>query len=97
MPPAMRLMLLRHAKSEKAEPGMRDHERRSMRAAATMRRAIGAYMARHGLVPDRALVSTAQRTRETWERLAAALAGRAAGASTRIASTMRAPRPSSRW
>lgn len=27
---------------------------------------MGAYMARHGLVPDRALVSPAQRTRETW-------------------------------
>jgi phosphohistidine phosphatase len=29
-------------------------------------------MARHALVPDRAIVSTSQRTRETWERLAAA-------------------------
>jgi phosphohistidine phosphatase len=70
---AMRLLVLRHAKSEKAEPGMPDRERRinsrGQRDAATM----GAYIARHGLAPDLAVVSTAQRTRETWERIAAAL------------------------
>src|SRR5216684_5766633 len=69
---AMRLLVLRHAKSEKAEPGMPDRERRlnarGERDAATM----GAYVARHGLAPDLAVVSTAQRTRETWERIAAA-------------------------
>jgi phosphohistidine phosphatase len=66
---AMRLMLLRHAKSEKAEPGMRDHERvLNARGRADAPR-IGAYIERHALVPDRAIVSTAQRTRETWEQL----------------------------
>lgn len=68
----MRLMLLRHAKSEKAEPGMGDHERvLNARGRADAPR-IGAYMARHGLVPGRVMVSTAVRTRETWERLATA-------------------------
>jgi phosphohistidine phosphatase len=71
---AMRLILLRHAKSEKAEPGMRDHERslnpRGRRDIAL----IGAYMARHGLAPDLAAVSPAHRTRETWERLLVAFA-----------------------
>jgi phosphohistidine phosphatase len=72
-PAAMRLLVLRHAKSEKAEPGMPDRKRplnaRGQRDAAT----IGAYIARHGLVPDLALVSAAQRTRETWEQIAATL------------------------
>ena len=70
---AMRLMLLRHAKAEKAPPGMGDRERalnpRGRKDAAK----IGAYLARHALVPDRVLVSSARRTRETWERLATAL------------------------
>jgi len=70
----MRLMLLRHAKAEKASPGERDRERalnpRGRKDAAK----IGAYLARHTLVPDRALVSDARRTRETWERLATAFA-----------------------
>ena len=70
----MRLLVLRHAKSEKAEPGLSDRERtlnaRGQADAATM----GAYIARHGLAPDLALVSSARRTRETWARVAAALA-----------------------
>jgi phosphohistidine phosphatase len=70
---AMRLLVLRHAKSEKAAPGMLDRERplnaRGVRDAATM----GAYIAHHRLAPDLAVVSTARRTRETWERLAAEL------------------------
>jgi phosphohistidine phosphatase len=72
----MRLMLLRHAKSEKAEPGMRDHERRLNARGRNDAPLIGAYLARHGLVPDRVVVSDAARTRETWERVAGALTGR---------------------
>jgi len=68
----MRLMLLRHAKSEKAEPGMGDHERVLNARGRTDAPRIGAYMARHALIPDRVIVSPARRTRETWERLAAA-------------------------
>src|SRR3954462_2470764 len=68
----MRLMLLRHAKAEKAEPGMSDRDRglnaRGHRDAARM----GASMAHHSLLPDRCLVSAARRTRETWEDVAAA-------------------------
>ncbi len=69
-----RLLLLRHAKSERFEPGGRDHARvlnpRGRNDAST----IGAYMARHRLVPDRALVSSAARTQETWALAAAAFA-----------------------
>ena len=70
---AMRLMLLRHAKSEKPEGGMSDHVRRLNARGKSDAPMIGAYMARHALIPDLVLVSTAERTRQTWERVAAAL------------------------
>jgi phosphohistidine phosphatase len=66
----MRLILLRHAKTEKAEGGMRDRDRRLNARGEHDAPLIGAYVARHGLLPDLALVSTAVRARETWERLA---------------------------
>ncbi|MCL2430724.1 MAG: histidine phosphatase family protein [Alphaproteobacteria bacterium] len=70
----MRLMLLRHAKAEKAPPGMRDRDRgltgRGQRDAAK----IADYMVRHGLQPDRILVSGAARTRETWQCMERAFA-----------------------
>ena len=69
----MRLMLLRHAKSEKAEPGMSDHPRRLNARGKNDASVIGGYMARHALTADLVLVSTAERTRQTWERVAAAL------------------------
>src|SRR6202163_2321963 len=68
----MRLMLLRHAKSEKAESGMRDGDRRLNARGRNDAARIAAYMVRHGLLPDRVKVSSAQRTRETWERMAPA-------------------------
>jgi phosphohistidine phosphatase len=68
----MRLMLLRHAKSEKAEPGMRDRDRRLNDRGRKDAARIAAYMVQQALLPDRALVSSAQRTRETWERMAPA-------------------------
>jgi len=68
----MRLMLLRHAKAEKAESGMRDRERRLNARGRADAAEIAAYMAQHALLPDRVLVSSAQRTRETWERMAPA-------------------------
>lgn len=61
-------MLLRHAKSAWPE-GLPDKERplaeRGLKAAPLM----GDYMARQGLLPDLALVSTARRTQETWALL----------------------------
>lgn len=69
----MRLMIFRHAKTEKSAPGMRDRDRplaaRGLKDAPKM----GAYMARHKLVPRHALVSPSRRTRETWDGLAGAL------------------------
>lgn len=72
----MRLMLLRHAKSEKAEAGMPDRDRRLNARGQGDATTMGAYMARHQLTPDLALVSTAQRTRETWEQIAAQISTR---------------------
>jgi phosphohistidine phosphatase len=65
----MRLMLLRHAKSEKAEPGMSDRDRGLTARGRSDAQRMGAYMAHHALIPDRSMVSAARRTRETWEYL----------------------------
>jgi phosphohistidine phosphatase len=71
-----RLMLLRHAKSDRTQPGLRDHDRPlNERGRAAVPR-IGAYMARHRLMPGRVVVSSSARTRETWALLAAAFAKR---------------------
>ena len=68
-----RLMLLRHAKSDWTAPGTRDHDRplnpRGREAAPKM----GAYMARHALVPDLIVASTATRVTETLDLRAARL------------------------
>jgi len=68
-----RLLLLRHAKTERPEPGERDRDRRLTKRCREDAPLIGAYMARHGLVPDLALVSPATRAEETWALVAKAL------------------------
>lgn len=65
-----RLMMLRHAKSDWSEPGVSDHDRPLNRRGQETAPKVGAYMARHGLIPDLVLCSTALRARETWEELA---------------------------
>jgi phosphohistidine phosphatase len=69
-----RLILLRHAKTERAEPGERDRDRKLVKRGRADVSVIGAYMANHGLLPDLAIVSPAKRTQETWTLLAAAFA-----------------------
>jgi phosphohistidine phosphatase len=69
-----RLMLLRHAKTERAEPGESDRDRKLMKRGREDAPVLGAYMAHHGLVPDLALVSPAARAQETWMLLATAFA-----------------------
>ena len=66
-----RLMLLRHAKSDWSRPGLSDHDRPLNARGREAAPKIGAYMARHALVPDLVVASTATRVRET---LALALA-----------------------
>jgi len=70
---AMRLMLLRHAKAEKAEPGKKDRERRLEKRGRGDAETIGAYLQHHALVPDDAVVSPSERTRQTWKHVAGAL------------------------
>jgi phosphohistidine phosphatase len=69
-----RLMLLRHAKTERAEPGESDRDRKLMQRGREDAPVLGAYLAHHGLVPDLALVSPAARAQETWMLLATAFA-----------------------
>lgn len=63
----MRLLIFRHAKAEKGAPGMRDRDRPLNPRGRKDARRMGAYMAHHALVPNRALISPSLRTRETWE------------------------------
>jgi phosphohistidine phosphatase len=69
-----RLMLLRHAKSDRSAPGAPDRERQLEARGKETAPKIGAYMAKHGLVPDQALCSTARRTHDTWTLVASAFA-----------------------
>lgn len=68
-----RLLLLRHSKTERPEPGQRDRDRKLTPRGRADAPLIGAYMARHRLIPDLALVSPAQRSLETWALVEAAL------------------------
>jgi phosphohistidine phosphatase len=61
-----RLMLLRHAKTERAAPGESDRDRRLTKRGRADASTLGSYMARHRLLPDLALVSPARRAQETW-------------------------------
>jgi phosphohistidine phosphatase len=61
-----RLMLLRHAKSDRPT-GVGDHERPLAARGREAAPRVGAYMAAHGLVPDQVICSTAKRARETWD------------------------------
>jgi phosphohistidine phosphatase len=65
-----RLLLLRHAKTERAEAGERDRDRKLTKRGRNDAPVIGTFMAKHGLVPDLALVSPAVRAQETWALLA---------------------------
>jgi phosphohistidine phosphatase len=67
-----RLLLLRHAKAERSEPGTKDHARVLIDRGRKDAAKIGAYMAGHALVTDRVLLSPAARTQETWKYAATA-------------------------
>jgi phosphohistidine phosphatase len=80
-----RLMLLRHAKSDRP-PGTPDHDRPLNRRGRDEAPLIGTYLAHNGLLPDGVLCSTAMRTRETWDLVAGALAASAAAEAEQRAS-----------
>src|SRR5450631_3650294 len=67
-----RLILFRHAKAEASEPGMEDRARVLVERGRKDAAKIGAYMAGHGFIPDKVVISPATRTQETWKYAAGA-------------------------
>ena len=68
-----RLLLLRHAKTEGHEPGRDDRARVLIERGRAHAARLGAYMASHGLTPDRVILSPAARCQETWTLMASAM------------------------
>jgi phosphohistidine phosphatase len=75
-----RLMLLRHAKAERDSHSGSDRDRRLDSQGRADAAAMGRWMTAQGHRPERALVSAAARTRETWDLLAAEWPAAAAAA-----------------
>jgi phosphohistidine phosphatase len=68
-----RVLLLRHSRAAKAEPGMRDFDRPLEERGARHAMVVGEAMAAAGLLPHTVLCSAARRTRETWDGVRSAL------------------------
>ncbi|MCP9625723.1 histidine phosphatase family protein [Rhodopseudomonas palustris] len=64
-----RLILLRHAKTETDAPTGKDHDRRLEERGRADAAAMAEWLSEQRLVPDQVLVSTATRTRQTWDIL----------------------------
>jgi phosphohistidine phosphatase SixA len=65
-----RLIVLRHAKSSWKSGAQTDHERPLKGRGRRDAPRVGAHLAALGWVPQRVLSSDAQRTQETWARMA---------------------------
>ena len=65
----LRLILMRHAKSAWDDPMLDDFDRVLNKRGRASADALGAWLKDNDLVPDRALVSAARRTQETFRRL----------------------------
>ncbi|MEM9938198.1 MAG: histidine phosphatase family protein [Pseudomonadota bacterium] len=61
-----RLMLMRHAKTEPWTEGIDDHARALTPTGHRAAQAMAALLKSEGWAPDRAMISSARRTRETW-------------------------------
>ena len=59
------LILLRHAKSSWKDPTLSDHDRPLASRGKADAPLMGKALAKHGLIPDLVLCSTARRTRDT--------------------------------
>lgn len=64
-----RLILMRHAKAEKASASGRDRDRPLSERGQADAAAMGRALAARGLRPDLAFVSPSTRTRQTWDLL----------------------------
>ena len=76
------LLLLRHAKSSWDDASLADRDRPLADRGRKAARRIGRLLGERGWRPDRALVSPARRTQETWESIADALGGKSPPALT---------------
>jgi phosphohistidine phosphatase len=65
-----RLILFRHAEAEVRAAGQSDHDRPLTAQGRYDAGLMGRVLASAGYAPDRALVSSSKRTRETWEAMA---------------------------
>ena len=65
-----KLILMRHAKSDWSLPGQRDKDRTLNARGRGAAERMGTWLRETGQLPDAALVSTAERTRETWALMA---------------------------
>lgn len=63
------LILMRHAKSDWTKPGQRDKERTLNSTGLQEASQMGSWLRGLGHVPQAALISSALRTRETWDRM----------------------------
>jgi phosphohistidine phosphatase len=73
-----RLVLLRHAKSQRP-PGLDDHARPLSRRGLRDAQTAGLWLAERGLVPDLVLCSGAARARATWQSAAEGIPARERG------------------
>ena len=64
-----RLILMRHAKTEIWSEGIDDHARALTPVGHEAAIAMGKMLKAEGWTPEKAIVSTARRTRETWAHL----------------------------
>lgn len=67
------LILMRHAKSDWSDPTLPDHDRPLNKRGKRSAQALGDWMRETGHLPGQALVSSATRTMETFDRLGLAL------------------------
>lgn len=67
------LLLLRHGKSSWDDTSLADFDRPLARRGIKAAKRMGREISRRGWLPQRALVSSAARTRETWHLVAAEL------------------------
>ena len=65
-----RLILLRHAKTERDAPSGRDIDRQLDERGMQDARDVGQWLARNNYTPDLAWVSTAHRAQQTWDIMA---------------------------
>ena len=72
-----RIVLIRHAKSSYDEDDQPDLERPLNQRGRVTAPVVAAWLEEHGFVPDFVWLSPAERSKQTWERMASLLAPKA--------------------